>query len=232
MYGCSFNLFFSNSKYCFKNGWNLIGINLDSVNIDELGDQNRILSIFSYKNGKWTTKNQLTSLNSGQGYWIKADNISTSSISLSLNGEPSSDNSLHLTGSGWYLANIPNYQLSSIDMDIFRNDGISKIYKYIDNKWQMWNNDGKSNEGFSSIKNYEGFWIKHNTDTILNFSNENSLNDDENENAYSSENNTTIDKMVLNYMVLVEYFEYLTPQQATEVYKSLDDSKMMDLTAL
>ncbi len=177
-----------------KAGWNLIGISIDNVSASQLGDAEKIITVWDWSDNKWKIFSQSASINSlldsygitkfsslyaGKGYWVNVKS-SVSPYNAELNGDIPADNSIELTGSGWFLAGIKNPDISSVKpKDFFNLSSIDTIWKWEDNSWAVWSTktdilnliNNYSLPFIQTLNSSDGFWINYSSDVSFDFKN-------------------------------------------------------------
>ena len=172
-------------------GWNLLGSNVNNVDISKFGSNIKI--VWEFKNGKWYAGSNdsnlnslikkygfgaLSKINAGEGFWV----YSGKSSSLNLNGDKANVVSLALV-KGWNLVSLVSDK--SVSVDNFDKPNIASVWKWDakTSKWSVWSNNDKLKtilnkdiengkfETFNTINPGEGFWVQNTTGSEnINFS--------------------------------------------------------------
>ena len=182
----------ANQNVPLKAGWNLIGISIDNVPATQLGDAEKIITVWDWSNNKWQIFSQSASINSlldsygitkfsslyaGKGYWVNVKS-SVNEYIASLSGEIPDDTLLNLSGGSWMLSGIKNPDLTSIKpSDFFSSATIKSIWLWKDSSWAVWrlNSDilklinDYSIPVINNISKNEGFWINFSGTGVINF---------------------------------------------------------------
>ncbi len=137
-------------------GWNLVALPIvGTLNIADLNNTD-IEVIRSYQNNKWyvwTKENQsstdmpLTTLTSGNGYWIKASQVTT----ISITGDTTYQLPSLLSLSGWRMLGSVN--IDDVSTFFTQNPTVTIIWTFKDNQWYSTSKDGSINSSLAEDNN-------------------------------------------------------------------------------
>jgi hypothetical protein len=172
-----------------KTGWNLVGSYVDSAS-SVLSSNSNVQIAWSWDASTSTWKGvssdsaiqskiasateELTTINAGDGFWVKA----TSDTALSLNGSELTD--IKSLEDGWNLVSFKVEEDSNKVEDVFSsNDNLKTIWEYDNNtsKWKAWSNiseiqklitDHSEIGTLTTIANGKGYWIHSTDETVVN----------------------------------------------------------------
>lgn len=169
--------------YNLANGWNLVGSTLDGVNVNSTTFP-KVNSIWKYDNG-WSASSpngtlttnlskaaipSLSTLNSGEGFWINSEDVTDATTSGSIDV-----NETISLKEGWQLLSLKGD--SSITVGSVFNDStkITTVWKYSSGKWQAYSPsktlsetlDSAGIDLLSDINVGEGFWVNASGETDL-----------------------------------------------------------------
>jgi len=173
----------STQTFAFHQGWNLVGVGLDNVS---LNDFNSTKVIWQYKNG-WNIYSpsmqssypSITSLSSGDGIWVYANEDSY----LSISGDTPSSQQVSATPNEWNLISPKTVDSSFSMLPIIENNG-TIAWSWDKGTWRAFSpNESMMRkitalgyETFDGVKAGEGFWVHPSTSPIV----FNKFNDDVN----------------------------------------------------
>jgi hypothetical protein len=174
-----------------KSGWNLIGVCIDNGSASQLGNSEKIDTVWDWSNGQWRIFSEndsinsildnygiakFTSLFSGKGYWANVKST-TSDYIATLSGNAPENFKLSIKGNSWYLGAIKNPALTSISPKDYFISGVNTVWKWKEGHWEVWSSNSDIvklindyNIPFiQTILSNEGFWINTASDTTVDF---------------------------------------------------------------
>ena len=141
-----------------KSGWNMVTLSSSDVNSLEIDS---LESIWAYQSGIWSNsiENEISNVQSSQGYWVKTSAVSSLYYTYFDNGE----NDISTLNEEWHLFGTTE-QLS---MDYFDTQNII-VWHYSEGVWYAFSNDSSISDtieklGYkqlNSIQAYSSYWIK------------------------------------------------------------------------
>lgn len=148
------------------NHWNLIGITqgtshslVDTIN----ADMSKVDKIVTKIDGNWKVYDpnniylqQISNLDIGYGYWIKAN----ADFSFSISGDSSSEENVFIEN--WNLVSFPNNLTTSqyiSDIEINKGITISKIVTKIDGNWQVFDPSNIYLQQITTTDSNVGYWV-------------------------------------------------------------------------
>jgi hypothetical protein len=172
-----------------KTGWNLVGSYVDSAS-SVLSSNSNVQIAWSWDASTSTWKGvssdssiqskiasateELTTINAGDGFWVKA----TSDTTLSLNGSELTD--IKSLEDGWNLVSFKVEEDSNKVEDVFSsNNNLQTIWEYdnTNQKWKAWSNisavqqlitDHSEIDTLTNIAQGKGYWIHSTDETVVN----------------------------------------------------------------
>ena len=137
-------------------GWQLLGTGVDVTDLSQFSNH----AVYAYKDSNWVAYNTtesgfgtLTSLSSGEGFWINGE----ASDTITLSGTENSNNTLDVQ-SGWQLVAATNEICSS---QLFSADSVNAVFGYENSTWKLYEPTSTTTDYslLSTISKGSGFWI-------------------------------------------------------------------------
>jgi len=145
-----------------KTGWQLLGA---KVTISDTSILNKH-RVFAYQNGTWVsnvdkTSTTLSSIDSGEGFWVNATNPETIKVTGAQNGAKTVD-----IVSGWQLKAAHSKICNSY---LFDKNSVKSVFNFSSNSWKYYDPSGTPHnyQKSETINEGEGFWIYGNNSASL-----------------------------------------------------------------
>jgi len=145
-------------------GWQLLGTGVAVTDLSQFSTH----EVYAYKNANWAAYNvansgfaTLSSLDSGEGFWING----TDSETITLSGTEDTNRSLTVK-SGWQLVAATSQICSS---QLFASDSVNAVFSYENNAWKLYEPTSTTSDfsQLSTISKGSGFWINSSKETTL-----------------------------------------------------------------